>query len=255
MKTRAFAMFFATVMIGIPVRAQSGGSFDSRPKITVTGEAVVNVKPDKVVISLGIETSDADISTAKLKNNEIMQKSVLVMKELGIPEKDVQTDYLSVQPRWKTESVRDTFLGYFVRNTLVVTIGDVAKLEDLVTQVLQSGVNYIHGIDFQTTELKKYREQARELALLAAREKAEKMAAVLGQSIVAPIQINENNVGSSSSYISSWNSWGYGRSLSLGVSNTQVSVEPANAGDITSTIALGKLAIRANVSVIFELKR
>lgn len=255
MKTRAFAMFFVTVMIGIPVRAQSGGSFDSRPKITVTGEAVVNVKPDKVVISLGIETSDADISTAKLKNNEIMQKSVLVMKELGIPEKDVQTDYLSVQPRWKTESVRDTFLGYFVRNTLIVTIADVAKLEDLVTRVLQSGVNYIHGIDFQTTELKKYREQARELALLAAREKAEKMAAVLGQSIAAPIQINENSIGSSSSYLSSWNAWGYGRSLSLGASNTQVSVGPENAGDITSTIALGKLAIRANVSVIFELKR
>jgi hypothetical protein len=39
------------------------------------------------------------------------------------------------------------------------------------------------------------------------------------------------------------------------MSNTQVSVGPENAGDITNTIALGKLAIRANVSVIFELKR
>jgi len=255
MKTRAFAIFYAMVMIGIPARAQSGGAFDDRPKITVSGEAVVNVKPDKVVISLGIETSDADISTAKLKNNEIMQKTVSVLKQLAISEKDVQTDYLSVQPRWRNESIRDTFLGYFVRNTLVVTITDVARLEDLVTRVLQSGVNYVHGIDFQTSELKKYREQARELALLAAKEKAEKMAAVLGQRIVAPIQINENYMGSSASYLSSWNSWGYGRPLSLGMSNTQVSVGPENAGDITNTIALGKLAIRANVSVIFELKR
>jgi uncharacterized protein YggE len=253
MKVRAFAILLAIVVIGVPARAQSGGTFDDRPKITVTGEAVVNVKPDKIVISLGIETSDADVGAAKLKNNEIMQKAVQALKGLGITEKDVQTDYLSIQPRWRSESIRDTFLGYFVRNSLIVTITDVAKVEDLVTRVLQSGVNYIHGIDFQTTELKKYREQARELALLAAREKAEKMAAVLGQRIAAPIQINENYMGSPSWYMSSWNSWG--RSMGMSASNTQVSVGLESAGDITSTIALGKLAVRANVTVIFELRR
>ncbi len=65
-------------------------------------------------------------------------------------------------------------------------------MEELVTKVLQAGVNYVHGIDFQTTEFKKYREQARNLALRAAKEKAEMMAGVLGQSAGAPIQINED---------------------------------------------------------------
>jgi uncharacterized protein YggE len=251
MKGRVLAVFAVMALSGISAQAQQ--SLDNRPKITVTGEAVVNVKPDKVVISLGIETSDMDISAAKLKNNEIMKKSVTVMKELGIPDKDIQTDYLSVQPRWKNEMVRDSFMGYYVRNTLAITLTDTAKLEDLVSRVLQAGVNYIHGIDFQATEFKKYREQARELALLAAKEKAEKMAAALGQSVAAPLQITENYTGSPSWYWSSWYSWGYGRPA--GMSNSQISVGPENAGEITNTVALGKIAIRANVSVTFELKR
>jgi uncharacterized protein YggE len=35
--------------------AQQPQMYDDRPKITVGGEAVVNVKPDKVVVSFGIE--------------------------------------------------------------------------------------------------------------------------------------------------------------------------------------------------------
>jgi hypothetical protein len=38
---------------------------DDRPKITVDGEAVVNVVPDKILIRFGIETSDMDIELAK----------------------------------------------------------------------------------------------------------------------------------------------------------------------------------------------
>jgi hypothetical protein len=115
-----------------------------------------------------------------------------------------------------------------------------------------AGVNYIHGIDFQTTEFKKYREQARELALIAAKEKAEKMSAVLGNSIGAPIQINENYGGSPWWYYSGWSGWG-GRSH--GMSQYNVQVDRGGSGEITDTIALGKLTIKANVSVTFELKK
>lgn len=132
----------------------------------------------------------------KQKNNNILKKTVAAIKECGVAEKDMQTDYLSIEPRWKNNYRKDDFIGYFVRNTLVVTISDTEKVEEIVTKALLAGVNYIHSIDFQTTEFKKYREQARELTLIAAKEKAEKMAAVLGKSIGAPIQINENYGGS-----------------------------------------------------------
>jgi uncharacterized protein YggE len=232
--------------------AQQPSVYDDRPKITVTGEAVVNVKPDKIVIRFGIETSDADIGIAKKKNNEILKKAVAAIKERGVPEKEIQTDYLSIEPRWKDNYNQGNFLGYFVRNNLAVNLTETEKVEQLVTQVLQAGVNYIHGIDFQTTEFKKYREQARELALAAAREKAEKMASVLGETIGAPIQINENPGGSPWGYYSSWSGWGYGRSQ--GMMQNVVQNVGGDSGEISDTIALGKISIRASVSVTFQLK-
>ena len=241
------------VMAVAPCWAQQSQLYDDRPKITVSGEAVVNVKPDKIVVSLGIETSDTLIMAAKQKNNEILTKTLAVMNESGIPEKDIQTDHLSIEPRYRSDYRKEEFIGYFVRNTLVVTLAETGKVEELITKVLQAGVNYIHGIDFQTTEFKKYREQARDLALRAAKEKAEKMSAVLGQSVGDPIQISENYSGSPWWYWSNWSGWGYGRSQ--GMSQNVIQNVQGGSGEMSDTIALGKISIRANVSVIFELNK
>ena len=227
--------------------AQQPQMYDDRPKITVGGEAVVNVKPDKVVVSFGIETWDADINVSKQKNNEILKKAVAAMKECGVPEKDIQTDQLSIEPRWHGSYEKQNFIGYFVTNTVMVTLSEVKKVEQLVSSALAAGVTNIHGLDFQTTEFKKYREEARDLALKAAKEKAEKMSAILGQTIGRPLQINENYTGSS--WYGGWN-----RGRSSGMSQVQVQADRGSSGEIVDSVALGKLAVRAGVSVTFELK-
>ena len=232
------------------LRAQQ---YDDHPKIMVNGEAVVKVQPDQIIITFGIETWDKDIMLAKQKNNDIMQKALKVIKDTGIPDKDIQTDYLSVEPRYDENYEKKDFIGYFIRNTFVVTLSNPEKVEVLVSSVLQSGVNYIYGIDFQTTEFKKYREQARELALNAAKEKAEKMASALGQTIGDPLQISEGYGGSDWWYYNSWSGWGYGRSNMM--SQNVVQNIPSGSDNISETIALGKISIKANVSVTFELKK
>jgi len=247
MKTTALSAVLAIVVTGA-AWSQQTQMYDDRPKITVAGEAVVNVKPDKIVITFGIETSDADVNTAKQKNGELMKKAVGVAKDCGVHEKDIQTDRLSIEPRWEDGYKQQIFLGYFVHNTMMVTLSDLEQLDKLITSALQAGINRLNGVDFQTTEFKKYREEARELALKAAREKAEKMSAVLGQTIGKPLQINENYTGSS------WYG-GWGRGRSSGMSQVQVQAERGSSGEITDTVALGKLAIRASVSVTFELKK
>ena len=252
MKTKVITTFLI-VMAMCSIRAQQTQLFDDRPKITVNGEAVVKVQPDQIIITFGIETWDKNIMVAKKQNNEIMKKAIAIIKESGIKDKDIQTDYLSIEPRYGDTYEKRNFIGYFVRNTLVVTIAEPDKVENLVTGVLQSGVNYIHNIKFQTTEFKKYREQARDLALNAAKEKAERMAGSLGQSIGDPIQINEGYGGSNWWYYSSWSGWGYGSRSNYMSQNVMQNIE-SGASEISETIALGKISIRANVNVTFELK-
>lgn len=233
--------------------AQQPPAYDDRPKITVTGDAIVKVKPDRIVISFGIETWDASIIVAKQQNLDILKKALAGFKESGVQEKEIQSDRLSIRPQWADSSRRQKFIGYFVRNTLVVTISEIEKVEALVTAALNAGVNYIHGINFQTTELKKHREQARELALKAAKEKAEKMSAVLGQTVESPIQIHD--YGGQGFYWSGWyDEWGGGWGRPSGMSQVQVQADSGSSGEIADNLVLGQLSIRANVSVTFELR-
>ncbi len=227
-------------------------SYDPRSKISVTGEAVVKVKPDRIVLSFGVETWDKEsISAAREKNVEISKRAITSLRQYAVQEKDIQTDSISIEPRYTNEYERRSFIGYFVRNSFTVTLTDASKVELVVTKVLEQGVTHIHSIDFQTTEFKKYREQARELALKAAREKAEKMAAVFGQKVGAPVQINEDR--SWSGYWSGWSRWGPRRDM--GMAQNVIQEISSDGGDGVESIPFGMVAIRANVSVTFELMK
>lgn len=241
------------VMSVCPLAAQAQTGVDARGGITASGESVVYVTPDRIDVALGIETRDLDILSAKQKNNDILKKTLAAIEELGVAGKDIQTDHLSIEPRYRNDYDKEIFLGYFVRNTLTVTLNDPTLVEELLAKVLQAGVNYIHGVNFQTTALRRFRDQAREAALKAAKEKADAMARALGQSVGAPVQISENTSGQPWSYYSSWFSWGYGR----GQANAQNVVQYAlsSSGGSGETIAIGKIAVRANVTVVFELLR
>ena len=230
--------------------ASDGPTFDNRHRISVNGESLINVAPDRILITLGVDTRDFDLNVAKQQNDTIVRKAIASIKDSGVAAADIQTDQLSIDQRFITNNGRQVFDGFTVRNMFVVTLKDPAKVESVISKALGSGVNYLLGVDFQTKDLKKYREQARKLAVQAAKEKAELMAAELGESVSHPIQISEGGY-SSPSYYSSWSGAGWNtRNLNSGVSQNSVQVSGGAAED---TIALGKVGIRANVSVVFEL--
>jgi uncharacterized protein len=258
---KRMAVFATAVMTAIfaiagPARAQQ--VIDNRPKITVSGEAVVYAQPDKILVSLGVETWDAQMDVAKQKNDAIIKRAIAAIRECGIEKSAIQTDNITIEPTYKPyEGSRPRDIdGYSVRNSLTVTVDKVAKVEQLITNALKSGVNHVNNVDFQTTELRKYRDQARKLALKAAREKAENMADVYGQTIGRPLQIVEN--GGYGYWYGGWGGWGssgrdYGMSQNV-MLNATATMPSRSSEEQGETVALGKIGIRANVSVVFELK-
>ena len=250
MKNLLSAMF--VVFTASTLAAQQPPNVD-QPKITVTGEALVYAKPDKIILNFGIETRDNQLLAAKQKNADIWKKAAAALKESGVPNKDVQTDYLSIEPRYKNYNEMEGPIGYVTRNMFVVTLADPAKVESLISQMLEVGVNRVNGVEFQTTEFKRHRESARELAIKAAQEKAEKLAAVLGCTVGKPLSITESH-GGGSWYYSSWSGWGYGRSSGGMSQNVIQDTRGSGGGEDPQSMALGKISIRAGVSVTFELK-
>lgn len=217
--------------------------------ISTAGEADVKVVPDEVTLTLGVETNDKDLETAKSQNDARVKKILAAARDAGVDPRHMKTDYLNLEPRYDSRNNERVFLGYWVRKTLTITLKDVAKFEDVLGRSLAAGANYIHGVDFRTTELRKHRDRARSLAIQAAREKAIALAGELGQKIGKPRSISEGGSGWYSGYGSWWGShWGNYASQNV----------VQNAGGSSSSedgaLAPGQVSVRASVSVTFELE-
>lgn len=246
------------VLIAVLLLSSCGGSSTSpgtgtisEPRvITVTGDAEVRVIPDEVVITLGVETEDADLGVAKDWNDEIVQQVLELSQDFGIDPSHVQTDYIDIEPRYDyTSSGSRRFEGYRVRKTIVVILQDLSQFEDFVSGALERGVNYVHDVEFRTTELRQYRDQARALAIQAAQEKAEALAGELDQSIGEPMLIREEQSG-----WWSWYGYGWGRRGSSGVAQNVVVEVGSSSLETGSAIAPGQITVRAQVAVSFELR-
>ncbi|MGD2152494.1 MAG: SIMPL domain-containing protein, partial [Gemmatimonadales bacterium] len=172
--------------------------------ITVTGESEVRVVPDEVVLTLGVQTSDHDLGIAKAENDRRVAAVLAAAEQHGVEREHLRTDYLQIEPRYRDRYEGVDFLGYWVQKTIVVRLSEIGEFENLLTAVLEAGANFVHGIDFRTTELRQHRDRARALALQAAAEKAEAMAAELDMELGRPRSIREDHFGWWSSYGAWW---------------------------------------------------
>jgi uncharacterized protein YggE len=214
--------------------------------ITVNGQAEVRVDPDEVLLVLGIETVDADVTRARADNDVRVKAVVAAASRLGIRPEHMKTEFLDIQPRYRNESDRRTFYGYFARRSLSITLRDVSKFESLLSDVLLAGANYVHGVEFKTTELRRHRDEARRRAVQAAREKAVDMASALNAGIAAPTNIHE---------VQNWWSYPYhhwgARWDQMGAQNVLQDYRAAGAQD--GSLVPGQISVSATVSVTFEL--
>ncbi|MCJ7663991.1 MAG: SIMPL domain-containing protein [Desulfobacterales bacterium] len=203
--------------------------------ITVAGEAEVRVTPDEAILTVGVETWHKDLGIAKRQNDERMKKVLALAKKYNIAPGNFWTDRISIEPRYKGGDVREELIGYSVRKTIVFTVREVSRLDDLLNSALDAGANYVYGVQFRTTKLRDCRDQARALALKAAKEKAKDMAKELGQKVGRPYSIVEEQ-------------------YEKDTAPTVIQGAGVNRGETEKSIALGQISISARVTVSFELR-
>jgi len=244
--SRSVLAFLLVVVFALPAWAEDR----HEPRlITVTGDAEVKVAPDEVILTVGVETWNKDLGVAKAQNDERVRTVLALAKEFRIEQKHVQTDHISIEPRYRDNYERRKFIGYFVRKTIVFTLKDISKFEALLSRTLEAGANYVHGIQFRTTELRKHRDEARALAIRAAREKANDLAKELGQKVGKPYSVREDRAG----WWYPYNTWWGGRSGGWMAQNV-VQDYGLTSSVVGSSIALGQINVNAKVTVSFELK-
>jgi uncharacterized protein len=224
---------------------------DSSRTVQVSGTAVINVTPDRALIQLGVQSNGGTPETVEAVNSASIQRVINAVRSLGVEPKDIATDWYVIEPVY--EDYDSLYIkGYRIHNVVAITLRDVSKTSKVIAAALQAGANQVVNVDLYTSELRKYRDQAREMAMKAAAEKAQALAGAVGAKTSCVLTINEN----SSSF---YNGWWYGRNQNQN-QWTQNAIQNAapNGGSSTNaeaeTVSLGQISVRAEVGVTFSLK-
>src|SRR5260370_2486197 len=130
-------------------------------------------------------------------------------------------------------------IAYFTaEQSITVTVRDITKLDTLLESLIKAGGNRIDSIQYETSDMRKHRDRARDLAVKAAREKAEALAKALGQEIGKAYSIEEVPE-SNNEY-----AWGYASN----VSRETMGLRPSGP-----TTPAGQKTVSASVTVPFDL--
>ena len=160
--------------------------------------------PDEIRLSVAVESRNAALDAARLDNDTKIAAALAFLKQADVPEREVKTDFISVQPDYNVNQSRVTPVAYIVRKSIEIRLTNTVAFQTVVTGLLTNGVNLIQNVDFRTTQLRQHRDQARLLAVRAAKEKAKALTDELGVKLGRPYNVNatDNNsyLGSSSRY-------------------------------------------------------
>jgi uncharacterized protein len=222
---------------------------DTGRSIQVNGTAVVNVIPDRALIQLGIQSNGASPQRVEAVNSSTINAITRALKRLGIEEKDIVTDRYVIYPVY--ESYPSLVIkGYRIDNVVAVTLRELHKVNQVIIAALDAGANQVLNVEFYLSDLRKYRDQARTLAMKAAQEKAHDLASAAGAEAGCVMSINENTW---SYYFGRW----YAQNRDLWTQNTVQNAAPAGESGALNDggpVNLGQISVRAEVSASFSLK-
>lgn len=251
---------FSLCLLLIFITNSFAQELDKTPQITVTGNAEVFVEPDEAHISLDVTKLNKDLAIAKKQNDETTAKILEVTRRFNIPALNVNIRNISVE--MKHRIIRDPkkpvydedgdltgekiFIGYEVSKTVRIKFLELNKFEELFAELLKTGVTEVNSVSFETSKLRQYKDQARDMALNAAKEKATAMTGAIGQTIGKAIRITEGTVSNTSLNYSNL-------SANSNVTVSRLSQPVQTVSTNVGAFSPGTITVSAQATVVFIL--
>lgn len=152
----------------------------------------VKARPDMASIMLGVQTDAPTAAEALAQNATQMSRVMAALKRAGIPDRDLQTAQLSVNPQYVYEPNKPPRLtGYQASNQLTVTTHDLTRLGQTVDAAVGAGATNVGAINFGLNDPTAAEDAARLAAVKALQAKAGLYARALGHPIVRLVSLGE----------------------------------------------------------------
>lgn len=94
---------------------------DAQNVITVTGHGDVNVKPDTTKFTISASGSSKDIKTSQEIVNKKIKDAIVVLKKVGVLEKDIKTLQLDTYPKYSSRTTSCAGVSSGVKNVTVAS--------------------------------------------------------------------------------------------------------------------------------------
>lgn len=202
--------------------------------ITVQGTAQVMADPDQVTVTANTSVTAGTVGSAQEEMNGIVESATQKLLELGVQDDDIVTSDYSYYPRYNYET--NTLTGYEANHTLSITCRDVDMLDSVIAALSDSGFSQIYSVNYDVSTRSELYQQALELAIQRAEQKALRMAATGGVALTNLRSITENG--------------GYNEGYAVNATE-DMGVMKAAASSATG-IRSGSVSVTASVTVVYD---
>jgi len=244
------------IMIVIALGAYTLVTLEQRDKadhdypatISVNGKAEVVAVPDIGQFSFSVRAEGDTAAAAQDESATKINDILAFIREQGVEDKDIKTQYYNLYPRWDWveqpcpfgmycpggESVQN---GFEVSQTVTVKIRATDKAPALIQGVGERGATDISGLTFTVDDMDALRDQARAEAIADAKVQAEELAKNLGVKLDRLVSFYENTPYYSDPY--------YAREMGMGGDMAMNAAPELPMGEETTTV---------EVIVTYEIK-
>ncbi len=206
--------------------------------ITVSAVGEVNLTPD--IVTFNIEASEVrDTTSQALKaTNEKISKVLKILELHNVSTKDIKTNSINLYPQYEWKDGERRLIGQSASQSLQIKLRDISQLGSIIDEVGKISNINLYSINYDKDDKQTAYNEARELAVKYAIEKANILANAADMQIKEAISISEG----SPAYVS------YNR-----VNSSKMMMAESASGYSTETPS-GELTISTTVNIIFTME-
>lgn len=177
--------------------------------VSTSGTAMVKVNPDKISVTIGVETDGETAKEAAAKNAELMEKVLAALRELGISDQISTSWYnvflvyehrsppcIEIYPQPPECAPKSELTGYRAHNSVTVTLDADKNVSEVIDAAVAAGTTNVSGAYFFISEetQQEIRDSLIADAIDNARSRAEKAADAVSMDISGVKSIHLNDV-------------------------------------------------------------
>lgn len=161
-------------------------------RMILNGNGQLAAIPDIAVLRIGVQTTGDDLTTAQQENARLSQSFLDAIQQLGIT--DIKTFQYTIDRLYDYENGTRIDRGYSVRNIFEIRMQDLELVGTVIDTAVDAGANVVDFINFEVSALDMFYQQALNLAVRNAFQKAKSISLSLGTNInPIPTKITENS--------------------------------------------------------------